>query len=72
MSFAMKLTQAEIDAMSMNEKLALSEALWCSIASVSEGPPLPQWHKDVLDERLQNEATDSDDWQSVRRRIERT
>lgn len=72
MSFVMKLTQAEIDAMPMNEKLALSEALWCSIASASGGLPLPRWHKDVLDERLQNEATDTDGWQAVRRRIEQS
>ena len=70
MSFTMKLSRTEIDAMPMDEKLALSEALWRSIASASDGLPVPQWHKDVLDERLQGEAVDTDDWQVVRRRIE--
>ena len=68
MSFAMKLTQAEIDAMSMNEKPALSEALWRSIVSASDGLPIPQWNKDVLDARLEIEAAEGESRQSVRRR----
>lgn len=68
----MKLTQAEIDAMPIEEKLELSEALWESIYGSAEELPVPDWHKQLLDERLQEPNPQFDTWENVRKRLDRT
>lgn len=57
----MKLTQAQIDAMPIEEKLELSEALWKSICSSPDELPVPDWHKELLDESLRRLETHPDD-----------
>lgn len=47
------IAQADIRQMSLPEKLALFEALWAEISSEPEHIEIPQWHKDILDERLE-------------------
>ncbi|MBK5968534.1 MULTISPECIES: addiction module protein [Thiorhodovibrio] len=37
--------------MSTKEKLQMMEALWDSLTEDSTGPPSPDWHSDVLEER---------------------
>ena len=68
----MKLTQAEIDAMPLEEKLELSEALWESIHASTEPPPEPDWHKKLLDERLREPDPQFDSWENVRKRLEQS
>lgn len=67
-----KITQAEIDAMPMDEKLALSEALWDSIAASPQDVPTPDWHKKLLDESLDSLDKSPDDqgpWEDVKARL---
>lgn len=68
----MKLTQAEIDAMPLDENLELSEALWLSIYASADQLPEPDWHRKLLDERLQDPNPQFDAWENVRKRLERS
>jgi putative addiction module component (TIGR02574 family) len=47
------IAQADIRQMPLSEKLALFEALWSELSSEPEHIDIPQWHKDILAERLQ-------------------
>jgi putative addiction module component (TIGR02574 family) len=53
----------EIESLSVPEKLALVDQIWASIRRDSESVPSPEWHKEVLEERLRRlesgEATTS-------------
>ncbi len=40
-----------IDQMTLEEKLRTMEALWDDLCQREEDVPVPQWHKDLLDER---------------------
>ena len=42
----------EIDKMTLAEKLRAMEALWDDLCR-RDAVPVPQWHKDILDERQQ-------------------
>jgi putative addiction module component (TIGR02574 family) len=41
----------QIHQLSLQEKLTAMEAIWDDISSVEENLEIPQWHKDLLDER---------------------
>ena len=41
----------EISRMTLEDKLRTMEALWDDLCRREENVPVPQWHKDVLDER---------------------
>lgn len=43
----------QIQQLSLHEKLLVMEALWDDISRTEAAPDVPQWHKDVLDEREQ-------------------
>ena len=45
------IAQAEIRQLPLPEKLALLEAVWSELASDPDTVEVPQWHKDILDER---------------------
>lgn len=47
------IAQAEIRRMSLSEKLSLLEAVWAELSSEPDQVEVPQWHKDLLDERMQ-------------------
>lgn len=51
--FKAMIAQTDIRQMSLPEKLALFEALWTEMSFEPEHIEIPQWHKDILDERLQ-------------------
>ena len=42
---------AEIEKMSLDERLQMMELLWEDLRLRAEGVPVPQWHKELLDER---------------------
>lgn len=69
-------TNLQIDQMTVAEKLRVMEELWDDLRTRAEGVPVPQWHKDLLDERQQLIETGEakfDNWDSVKKRItERT
>ena len=41
----------QVDQMTLEEKLRAMEALWDDLCRREEHVPVPQWHKDLLDER---------------------
>jgi hypothetical protein len=47
------IAQVEIRRLPLPEKLALLEAVWTELASDPATDEVPQWHKDILDERQQ-------------------
>ena len=58
--------------MTVAEKLRTMEALWDDLCKSEESIPVPQWHKDVLDEResliVQGKAQFTD-WDLAKKRI---
>ncbi|MGO8952671.1 MAG: addiction module protein [Rhodomicrobium sp.] len=55
------------------ERLALAAAIWESLASEPDAVPVPDWHLEILAERLAedgNDAGPSQSWPDLRRRIE--
>jgi putative addiction module component (TIGR02574 family) len=66
------IAQSEIRQMPLAEKLAMLEALWEEISSEPDQVEIPQWHKDILDERF--EAVDRGeveviDWEVAKNQI---
>ncbi|HLR04519.1 MAG TPA: addiction module protein [Pyrinomonadaceae bacterium] len=64
-------TVLDIDQMTLEEKLRAMEALWDDLCR-KNAVPVPQWHKDILDEReRQIEAGKAEfiDWDIAKRRI---
>jgi len=65
-------TELQIDQMTLAEKLRAMEDLWDDLRTRAEGVPVPQWHKDTLDERarlIESGAAKFDDWDSAKKRI---
>ena len=70
---AQPIDMTELKALPVAERLRLMEELWDSIdAEAADALPVPDWHRRLIDERL--EALDSgasigSSWDEVRRRI---
>lgn len=43
----------EIESLSVTEKLALVDRVWSSLTGSPDSVPSPDWHEEVLEERLQ-------------------
>ncbi len=50
---AIDLSSEQLDALSAVEKVRLLEQVWQSLSSHPDSFPSPQWHADILDDRLQ-------------------
>ena len=64
--------ELEIDRMTLAEKLRAMEALWDDLCRREESVPVPQWHKDILDERERAIAEGKArfvDWETAKQRI---
>ena len=64
--------QLPIDQLTIAEKLRIMEELWDDLRTRAEDVPVPQWHKDLLDERKRLVETGEarfDDWEAAKRRI---
>ena len=62
----------QIDQMTLEEKLRAMEALWEDLCRREEDVPVPQWHKDLLDERqrsIQQGKAQFRDWEAAKKRI---
>lgn len=58
--------------MTMEEKLRTMEALWDDLVARIKELPVPQWHKDVLDERehlVEKREAQFVDWETAKNRI---
>ena len=54
------------------EKLALLEALWIELSSEPDQIEVPQWHKDILDERMravESGSVEIIDWEVAKQQI---
>lgn len=62
----------EIHNMPFHEKLLVMEAIWDDISREEEKLAVPQWHKDILDEREQLISEGKAkfiDWEEAKRQI---
>ena len=67
-------SELDIEKLSVNEKLELIGILWDSITDTSEALPIPEWHRQELERRL--DAADatpelSIPWEQVKTRLQR-
>ena len=66
------ISQEEIAQMPINEKIMAIESLWRSLSNVEEDVEVPQWHKDILDDReekIQNGEASFIPWEEAKRQI---
>lgn len=66
------IAKEEIRKLPMQEKLALLEAVWAEISPEPDELEVPQWHKDLLDDRelaLREGRTEVLDWEDAKRQI---
>jgi putative addiction module component (TIGR02574 family) len=57
------------DSLPVEDQIEYVQALWDRIAASAERVPMPEWHKDLLDERLaahEAKPEDSVPWEEVR------
>ena len=62
----------QIDRMTLEEKLVAMEALWDNLCRDETQVPVPDWHKQVLDERQRQIETGEAkfvDWETAKARI---
>ena len=65
-------TMLQIDQMTLQEKLQAMEALWDDLCQREEEVPVPQWHKDILDERqrlIEQGQAEFIDWETAKKQI---
>lgn len=63
---------AEIRDLPLHEKLRMMETLWDGIAPLEADLEVPQWHKDLLEERgklIQDGEATFIDWETAKRQI---
>ena len=66
------ITAADIAEMPVEDRIRLVEDIWDSIVELPEPVPVPEWHKQELDERLKayhDDPAAGSPWSEVRRRI---
>ena len=69
------IAQAEIRQLPLAEKIALLEAVWTELSADPEQVEIPQWHKDLLDERqraVEEGRVAVLDWDEAKRQIEKS
>jgi len=67
------IAKEEIRKLPMHEKLALLEAVWAEISPDPDELEVPQWHKDLLDERrdaYERGEIRVIDWEDAKKEIE--
>lgn len=60
------------DDLSVDEKIDYLQSLWDRIAATAETIPVPDWHRQILDERLNDLEADpaaGDSWEAVQERL---
>ena len=60
------------DDLSVDEKIDYLQSLWNRIAAAPETIPVPDWHREIIDERLRDlEATPrtGESWEAVQERL---
>lgn len=68
-----QITLEQLEKLPFEERLRLAEALWDSLAREPARVPVPDWHRELIRERIavdDAEAGDTETWDEVRRQIE--
>ena len=66
------VAQSEIRRMPTAEKVALLEMVWDDLRSDSDAVEIPQWHRDILDERAETHHRGEAsfiDWEAAKQQI---
>jgi putative addiction module component (TIGR02574 family) len=58
MSKPVPLPPPGFDDLSVDDQIAYVQSLWDRIAATPDQVPVPEWHRDVLDERLKDYKAD--------------
>ena len=61
-----------VEQMSVEEKLRVMEILWENLRRDEKNIPVPQWHRDLLDERerlIREGNAHFEDWEAAKERI---
>lgn len=64
----------EIEKLSVSEKILLVEKIWDDIAQKQGNMPIPDWHKQILEEReaeYKKNPNDHRNWEEVRKKYYR-
>jgi putative addiction module component (TIGR02574 family) len=72
MSKPLPLPPPGFDDLSVEEQIEYVQSLWQRIAATPEQVAVPDWHRQVLDERLQDHEQNpnaGDSWDVVRERL---
>ena len=62
----------QIEQLTLAEKLRIMEELWADLRTRADGVPMPQWHKELLDERerlIEQGEARFGNWDETRERI---
>jgi putative addiction module component (TIGR02574 family) len=74
MSKPVPLPPPGFDDLSVDDQIAYVQSLWDRIAATPDRVPVPEWHREVLDERLKDYEQNSDagtSWDVIRKRVRR-
>jgi hypothetical protein len=66
------IARSDIRQMPLSDKLVMLEALWEEISSEPDQVEIPQWHKDILDERLmaaERGEVELIDWEIAKKQV---
>ena len=69
MGNALSLPQPGFDELNINEQIEYVQALWDRIAAKEDRVPVPDWHREIVDERLADLQANHDagrPWKEVR------
>lgn len=62
----------QVEQMTVEEKLRAMEEIWENLSRTEENVPVPQWHKDLLDERerlVREGKARFSSWETAKKRI---
>jgi len=72
MSQALPIPPSGFDALSIDDQIVYVQTLWDRIAARPEDVPVPDWHREIINERLAAHRADNNhgkDWEEVEREI---
>ncbi|HEY2975979.1 MAG TPA: addiction module protein [Pyrinomonadaceae bacterium] len=72
MSQALPIPPPGFDALSVDDKIDYVQSLWDRIAARPEDVPVPDWHREIINERLAAHRANNDqgkEWEEVEREI---
>ena len=68
------LPPPSFDDLSVDEKIDYLQSLWDRITASPEATPIPDWHREVIDERLKDLLANPDageSWEIVQTRLQK-